>query len=205
MRTLRLRFVPSIGATEPAAVAIGNVGLWLVARPSNEPAVIRRLARVSYERWLTAYRLTGLFVIATYGYRELFARFVVPAHDYTVSEVRRPTDTTIDVSLEPVLDRLAFVPGQFVVLSFGGAAGRDDQSSRRRPLRVDLHVWTSAHGESARRRLPRSRDFCKPGPLGTVRDSLMESANRLNRARGTDHANSHSRVGVQFGALTPLR
>jgi predicted ferric reductase len=283
VRTLRLRFVPSLGATLLASVAIGNVGLWLIARPSHEPTgrylgelggaeavlllscslvlatllpalerafagldrvvvwhrrvatiavlllvphlvlvtssadryattiglglgdvallglvglsvwalapslraarwpgLVRRLARVSYERWLTAHRLTGLFVvaavahgaivapalqsstllratyltiggagIAAYAYRELFARFVVPTHDYTVSEVRRPTDTTIDVSLEPARDRLAFVPGQFVILSFGGAGGwqRHPFSVASAPSERRLDVTIKAVGD----------------------------------------------------------
>jgi predicted ferric reductase len=47
----------------------------------------------------------------------------MPTHNYTVSDVRRPNETTTEVSLEPVRDPLAFVPGQFVVLSFGGTGG----------------------------------------------------------------------------------
>src|SRR5882724_3095057 len=37
MRTLRLRLVPSVGATSLAALATGNVALWLIARPPNQP------------------------------------------------------------------------------------------------------------------------------------------------------------------------
>jgi hypothetical protein len=46
----------------------------------------------------TLLRVTYLAIggvgIVAYAYRELFARFVIPAHDYTVSEVRRPNDVT---------------------------------------------------------------------------------------------------------------
>jgi len=115
---------------------------------------VRRLARATYERWLTAHRLTGWFVIAAvahgalvdpvlrestllrvvffvaggtgilaYLYRELFARFVVPIHDFTVAEVRRPNSSTLEVSLEPSGQPLRFVPGQFVVAAFGGPTG----------------------------------------------------------------------------------
>jgi predicted ferric reductase len=286
VRTLLLRFAPSLGATLLAAVAIGNVGLWLLARPANEPAgrylgelcgaeavlllscslvlatllpaierafagldrvvvwhrrvatiavllllphlvlvtssadryattiglglgdvallglvglslwalaprlraarwpgPVRRLARLSYERWLTVHRLTGLFVIAAvahgaivapalhsstllrvtyltfggagiaaYAYRELVARFVVPSHDYTVAAVRRPTDATIDVSLEPVRDPLAFVAGQFVVLSFGGAGGwqRHPFSVASAPAEHRLEVTVKAVGDYTR-------------------------------------------------------
>jgi predicted ferric reductase len=145
------------GLGDVALLGLVVLSVWALAprlRAARWPGPVRRLARASYERWLTAHRLTGLFVIAAvahgalvaptfhsstllqvtylaigglgivaYAYRELFARFVIPAHDYTVSEVRRPNDTTADVSLEPVSDPLAFVPGQFVVLSFGGPGG----------------------------------------------------------------------------------
>ena len=287
MRALRLRLVPSLGATLLTAVATANVALWLIARPLHQPTgrylgelcgaeavlllscslvlatilpaierafsgldrvavwhrrvatiavlllvphrvlvasgadpygtaigrglgviallglvvlsvwalaprlrtagwpgpVVRRLARASYERWLTVHRLTGLFVIAAvahgalvapalhsstllrvtylaiggtgvaaYAYRELFARFVIPVHDYTVSEVQRPNDTTIGVSLEPVREPLAFVPGQFVVLSFGGASGwqRHPFSVATAPSERRLGVSIKAVGDYTR-------------------------------------------------------
>ncbi|MDQ1475111.1 MAG: hypothetical protein QOE62_340, partial [Actinomycetota bacterium] len=175
-----------LGFGDLALVGLAGLSVWALApklRAARLPGPVRRLARVSYERWLTAHRLTGLFVIAAvahgaivapalhastvlrvsyltfggagiaaYAYRELFARFVVPAHDYTVSEVRRPTDTTIDVSLEPVLDRLAFVPGQFVVLSFGGAGGwqRHPFSVASAPSERRLDVTIKAVGDYTR-------------------------------------------------------
>jgi predicted ferric reductase len=286
MKMLRLRLVPSLGATLLAAVATGNVALWLVARPPNQPTgryigelcgaeavlllscalvlatllpaierafagldrvaiwhrrvattavlllvphlvlvmsapdryataignglgvvallglvvlsvwalaprlraagwpgPVRRLASAGYERWLSVHRLTGLFVIAAvahgalvapalhastllrvtylviggtgaaaYAYRELFARFVVPAHDYTVSDVRRPNDTTTEVSLEPVRDPLVFVPGQFVVLSFGGTDGwqRHPFSVASAPTERRLDVSIKAVGDYTR-------------------------------------------------------
>jgi predicted ferric reductase len=66
---------------------------------------------------------TGGIGIAAYVYRELFARFVVPAYDYTVAEVRRPTDATLEVRLEPARSPPAFRAGQFVFLAFGGELG----------------------------------------------------------------------------------
>jgi predicted ferric reductase len=47
----------------------------------------------------------------------------VPIHDYTVTDVRRPNDTTVEVSLEPLRTPIRFVPGQFVFLAFGGPSG----------------------------------------------------------------------------------
>jgi predicted ferric reductase len=185
-------------AADRYATAIGNglgvlallglvvLAVWALAprlRAAGWPGPVRRLARVGYERWLTVHRLTGLFVIAAvahgalvapalhsstllratylaigatgavaYAYRELFARFVVPAHDYAVSEVRRPNDTTTEVSLEPVRDPLVFVPGQFVVLSFGGAAGwqRHPFSVASAPSERRLDVSIKAIGDYTR-------------------------------------------------------
>ncbi len=139
-----------------ALIGLLVLSVWALApklRAARWPGPIRRLARASYERWLTAHRLTGLFVavavvhgalvdpvlhqsttirvaffvvggigIAAYLYRELLARFFVPVRDYTVAEVRRPDETTVEVSLEPVGSPLQFAAGQFIVLAFGGAS-----------------------------------------------------------------------------------
>ena len=140
-----------------ALLGLGVLSVWALAprlRATRRPGLVRRLAGIGYERWLSVHRLSGLFVIAAvahgalvapalhasmllrvtylavggtgvaaYAYRELLARFVFPAHDYTVSDVRRPNETTTEVSLEPVREPLAFAAGQFVVLAFGGTSG----------------------------------------------------------------------------------
>jgi predicted ferric reductase len=172
-----------LGLGDVALVGLVVLSVWALAprlRAARRPGLIRRLARAGYERWLTVHRLTGLFVIAAvahgalvapvlhsstvlritylavggagiaaYGYRELFARFVIPVHDYTVSEVRRPNDMTTEVSLEPVRDPLVFVPGQFVVLSFGGRAGwqRHPFSVTSTPSERRLDVSIKAVGD----------------------------------------------------------
>ena len=131
--------------------------LWAVApslRAIRWSRLIRHLAGLSNERWVSGHRLTGLFVaaavahgaivdpvlhqsmplratyliigcigVAAYAYRELFARFVVPNFDYTVIGTERPNDTTLAVRLEPTLQQISFVPGQFIFLSLGGAFG----------------------------------------------------------------------------------
>jgi len=98
------------------------------------------------------YLAVGGTGVAAYAYRELFARFVVPAHDYTVNDVRRPNETTTEVSLEPVREPLAFVPGQFVVLSFGGASGwqRHPFSVTSAPSDRRLDVSIKAVGDYTR-------------------------------------------------------
>ena len=65
-------------AADPYATSLGHalgdialvglliLALWALApslRAARWPGVIRRMARASYEHWLTAHRLTGLFVI----------------------------------------------------------------------------------------------------------------------------------------------
>jgi predicted ferric reductase len=176
---------PGLGTL--ALLGLVVLAVWALAprlRAARWPGrLVRRLARASYEHWLTAHRLTGLFVIAAvahgvlvapalrssnllrivylaigsigvaaYIYRELFARYFIPAHDYTVSEVRWPNETTTDVSLEPVHEPLDFVPGQFVVLSFGGVAGwqRHPFSVTSAPAERRLGVSIKAVGDYTR-------------------------------------------------------
>ena len=151
--------VSQIGLRLGSLAMLGLVllSIWALA-PSLKAAgwsrVIRHLASLSHERWLTGHRLTGLFVIAAvihgamvdpvlaqsptlkvtylligtvgvaaYLYRELLARYVVPIYDYVVAEVQRPNDVTIDVFLQPDGRALAFEPGQFIFLAFGGTNG----------------------------------------------------------------------------------
>ncbi|MDQ1494535.1 MAG: hypothetical protein QOG69_1018 [Actinomycetota bacterium] len=140
-----------------AVVGLLFLSVWALAprlRAVRWSRFIRRLAGLSYERWLTAHRLTGLFVIValvhgamvdvvlhrstvllaayltfgsvgaiSYLYRELLARFVIPTHEYTVAQVNRLNDTTLDVALDPVREPIDFTAGQFTVLAFGGPSG----------------------------------------------------------------------------------
>jgi len=162
------------------------LSVWALAptlRAARWPGPIRRLARTTYEHWLTPHRLTGIFVasavahgsivdpvlhrstllrvvfltvgavgIASYLYRELIARFVVPIYDYRVADVRTPNDSTVEVSLEPVRRSLDFRPGQFVVLSFGGTTGwqRHPFSVASAPADRRLEVAIKAVGDYTR-------------------------------------------------------
>jgi predicted ferric reductase len=175
---------PGLGTV--ALLGLLVLSVWALApklRAARWPGPVQRLARATWEHWLTAHRLIALFVIAAvahgalvapalhastllrvvyltigglgtaaYLYRELLARFFVPTHDYTVSDIQRPNDTTTDISLEPVGDPLAFVPGQFVVLSFGGATGwqRHPFSVTSAPSERRLGVSIKAAGDYTR-------------------------------------------------------
>lgn len=181
-------YATSVGRALGSVALLGLVVLvvWALApklRAARLPGPIRHLARASHERWLSAHRLTGLFVIAAvahgaivdpalhhstilrvvflavggigvaaYLYRELFARYVIPIHDYLVAEVRRPDDTTLDVSLEPEGAPLAFAPGQFIFLAFGGPGGwqRHPFSVASAPSERRLRVSIKAAGDYTR-------------------------------------------------------
>ncbi|MFR9778446.1 hypothetical protein ACL02O_20635 [Micromonospora sp. MS34] len=77
------------------------------------------------------YLVTGVVGVAAYLYREIFARYVVPVHQYSVAAVERLNGTTVNVGLDPVGDPLVFIPGQFVFVAFGGPGGW-----RRHPFTV---------------------------------------------------------------------
>ena len=174
------------GLGDVALLGLLVVTVWALApklRAARWPGPIQRLARASYERWLTAHRLAGLFVavavvhgalvdpvlhrstllrvvflvvgvtgVAAYLYRELLARFVIPIYDYTVAEVRRPNDSTIEVSLDPQGDPLRFRPGQFIALAFGGEGGwqRHPFSVASAPSARRLEVSIKAAGDYTR-------------------------------------------------------
>ncbi len=62
------------GLGDLALLGLGALGLWALApslRASRWPGPIQRMARASYERWLTAHRLTGVFVIAAVAHGAL--------------------------------------------------------------------------------------------------------------------------------------
>ncbi len=192
--------VPNASATGLLLADIALIGLlvlavWALApslRAAKWSRLVRHLARISHERWLTGHRLTGLFVaaavvhgllvdpvlkvsvplkvaylvvggigIAAYVYRELFARFVVPVYDYTVADVRRPNEMTVDVLLQPVGRPLSFEAGQFIFLAFGGVDGwqRHPFSVASAPAEPRLEVSVRAIGDYTRD----LRDKLKPG------------------------------------------
>ena len=200
-----LAFVTS--PADPYSTGLGNglgdialaglvfLSLWALApglRAARWPGPVRRLARATYERWLTAHRLTGLFVVAAvahgviddpvmhhstlllvaflivggtgigaYAYRELFARYVIPIHDYTVADLRRLNESTLAVNLDPLGEPLAFVAGQFVFLAFGGPGRwqRHPFSVSSAPSKRRLEVTVKAVGDYT----SRLADWLRPG------------------------------------------
>jgi predicted ferric reductase len=171
------------GLGDVAAVGLLVITVWALApklRAARWPGPVRALARTTYEHWLTAHRLAGLFVavaiahaaivdpvlhrstllrvlffvvggagIAAYLYRELLARYVIPIYDYTVTEVRRPNATALEIALEPLGKQLSFTPGQFIALAFGGENGwqRHPFSIASAPQQHQLEVGIKAAGD----------------------------------------------------------
>src|SRR6266581_3947526 len=65
---------PGLGVV--ALVGLVVLSVWALApklRAARWPGPVRRFARASYERWLTAHRLTGLFVTAAVAHGALLA------------------------------------------------------------------------------------------------------------------------------------
>jgi predicted ferric reductase len=119
-------------------VAVALVHAALVAPTLRASTVLR-----------TAFIVVGVIGVGAYAYRELFARFFVPIHDYTVAAVRRLDERILEVALDAVRAPLAFTPGQFIVLAFGGRT-----AWQRRPFSISsapgdrrLEVTVKASGD----------------------------------------------------------
>jgi predicted ferric reductase len=59
--------------------------------------------------------------IAAFGYRSIFAKVLVPRHDYRVAKVRSLDDSVTEVTLEPAARPMRFAPGQFAFVTFYGS------------------------------------------------------------------------------------
>src|SRR5262249_7752769 len=101
---------------------------------------------------LALFCVVGGVGVLAYAYRELFARFVVPVYDYSVASVRRMTESTIDVGLDPTRSQLPFAAGQFVFLPFGGhgAWPRHPFTVSSAPSALRLEVSIKALGDYTR-------------------------------------------------------
>jgi predicted ferric reductase len=78
------------------------------------------------------YLTIGGIGITAYLYREVVARHVIPVYDYTVSLATQLNDNSLDVRLAPTGDALAYQPGQFLMVAFGGTFGWE-----RHPFTID--------------------------------------------------------------------
>ena len=142
--------------------ALANVGfyglaalvVWALVGPTTRAGRWRGpvgwLARVPYDRWLPAHRVTGIFLVAamvhgflqdgsldrsqmlkvtylgicvlgvaTFLYRELLMRHLLPSFAHAVTEVERADDRLLLVTLEPRGRPLQLRPGQYVYVHFG--------------------------------------------------------------------------------------
>ena len=126
-------------------------GIFVAAAVAHGALVDPVLHRSTLLR--VVYLIVGGVGVAAYLYRELLARYVLPIYDYTVAEVRRPNDTTVELSLDPLGEPLSFKPGQFVVLAFGGpsAGERHPFSVASAPSGRRLEVAVKAVGDYTRK------------------------------------------------------
>jgi predicted ferric reductase len=85
--------------------------------------------------------------IAAFAYRSLFGNLLVRRRRYRVLEVNRLDDFVTEVVMEPVGAPLAYIPGQFVFVSFRSAALRE----RLHPFEVSVErqVFSIRAGEVA--------------------------------------------------------
>jgi len=119
-------------------VAVALVHAAIVAPTLRASTVLR-----------VAFIVVGVIGVGAYAYRELLARFFVPIHDYTVGSVRRLNERTIAIALDAVRGPLAFTPGQFIVLAFGGPTAwqRHPFSISSAPSDRRLEVTVKASGD----------------------------------------------------------
>lgn len=123
------------------------MGLFLIAAVVHGAMVDPVLEESTALR--IVYLTTGGIGIAAYLYRELLARHVIHVYDYTVSEATHLNDNTLDVRLSPTGTPLAYQPGQFLMVAFGGTFGWE-----RHPFTIDsspgdpyLEVTIKASGD----------------------------------------------------------
>ena len=131
-------------------VAVALVHAAIVAPTLRASTVLR-----------VAFIVVGAIGVSAYVYRELFARWFVPIHDYTVGAVRRLDERIVEVALDAVRTPLAFTPGQFIVLAFGGRGAwqRHPFSISSAPSDRRLEVTVKASGDYTRELV----DAVRPG------------------------------------------
>jgi len=140
--------------------------------------------------------IVGVVGAVAYGYREVFARYVIPIYDYTVAEVRRPTRTTLEVTLRPVEQQLTFVPGQFVFLALGGSDGwqRHPFSVSSSPSDPHLELTIKASGDYTRDLYDQLRPGIPAklaGPFGGF-DYRQGGPNQTDRSNGRSSSSTRS-------------
>lgn len=123
------------------------MGLFVIAAVAHGALVDPVLEESTTLR--VVYLTIGGVGIAAYLYRELLARHVIHVYDYTVARATHLNGNTLDVRLAPTGTPLAYRPGQFLVVAFGGTFGWE-----RHPFTIDsspedpyLEVTIKASGD----------------------------------------------------------
>ena len=123
------------------------MGLFVAAAIAHGLIVDPALHRSTLLR--AVFLIVGITGIAAYLYRELLSRWFLPIHNYTTDAITPVSDTTLAVTLKPDGKPLAFTPGQFVVVEFGGrnAWQRHPFSVSSAPGDAELEVTVKALGD----------------------------------------------------------
>lgn len=124
--------------------------------------LISRFLNLAYHRWRVSHKLLGLFFILglihyflvntisaqtlpglymlivvfigilAYFYQQFLAHRMRPYHDYVVSDLQQLNGTTVELTLQPVGEKVAFNAGQFLFVHFEG----DDKLTEPHPFTV---------------------------------------------------------------------
>jgi len=123
------------------------------------------------------YSVVGAIGIVAYAYSELVMRRRIPTADYTIAEVRRPTEDIVELALTPTGAGVRPHAGQFIFLSIGG-----DNAWREHPFSIaastpdgGLRLFIRALGRDTRRmhaRLEPGLPAIVTGPYGMFDHTL---------------------------------
>jgi predicted ferric reductase len=160
----------------------GIIVLVLLTIAPRVPLISRFLS-LAYHKWRVSHKLLGLFFmlglvhyllvgtiskqttpglymllivfmgILAYLYKQLIASRVRPYHEYVVEKVRRLNGTTVELSLNPVGEKVTFNAGQFLFVHFEG----DAKLSEPHPFTVS----SAPHEESLRLSIRASGDWTR--------------------------------------------
>lgn len=119
------------GLGDLALAGLAILGVWAVAprlRAARWPGPIRRMARASYEHWLTAHRLTGLRAVAVFDVSQ--TEGLPGTESVSLESPSQPIEGDTHAHLLPALEQLAVELGYSVA---------------RRPLDGPADGWCDSH------------------------------------------------------------
>lgn len=144
--------------------------------------------RSSQPLWVFMAGLTALALSAFVG-RSCLARYLARRHRYVVTSVNRLDESVVEIRLEPAGRGMAFVPGQFVFVSFRtGAVGREPHpfsiASAPHASTLDLVVKALGDHTTALMTLPSGAHADVEGPYGSFSYRNVPNARQVWIAGG---------------------